>query len=203
MRHSAGLQSSGKVLLLRNCELASRLGGIFRRHENSSRRNLQRRHPSPASASTYKSHHSRATELMPTAHKSLKNVARPPRFERGTLCLEGRCSIQLSYGRTACNRPSLRPFSPDSQRATAARYLGGDQFLARRTRNRGCYRVFWRFSPQRPRRQLRRESRPSWASGHHAQNWPIDSGTPAGFSPFSLARRSRTGLGEMQVIVSP
>jgi hypothetical protein len=26
-------------------------------------------------------------------------LARPPRFERGTLCLEGRCSIQLSYGR--------------------------------------------------------------------------------------------------------
>ena len=27
-------------------------------------------------------------------------MARPPRLERGTLCLEGRCSIQLSYGRT-------------------------------------------------------------------------------------------------------
>src|SRR6266550_5395266 len=27
------------------------------------------------------------------------NLARPPRLERGTLCLEGRCSIQLSYGR--------------------------------------------------------------------------------------------------------
>jgi hypothetical protein len=26
-------------------------------------------------------------------------LARPPRLERGTLCLEGRCSIQLSYGR--------------------------------------------------------------------------------------------------------
>ena len=26
-------------------------------------------------------------------------MARPPRLERGTLCLEGRCSIQLSYGR--------------------------------------------------------------------------------------------------------
>jgi hypothetical protein len=32
------------------------------------------------------------------AQKGLK-MARPPRFERGTLCLEGRCSIQLSYGR--------------------------------------------------------------------------------------------------------
>ena len=28
----------------------------------------------------------------------LKNL-RPARFERATLCLEGRCSIQLSYGR--------------------------------------------------------------------------------------------------------
>src|SRR5688572_678245 len=30
-------------------------------------------------------------------------MARPPRLERGTLCLEGRCSIQLSYGRTVLN----------------------------------------------------------------------------------------------------
>ena len=30
---------------------------------------------------------------------SVYEVARPPRLERGTLCLEGRCSIQLSYGR--------------------------------------------------------------------------------------------------------
>ncbi len=30
-------------------------------------------------------------------------MARPPRFERGTLCLEGRCSIQLSYGRSQEN----------------------------------------------------------------------------------------------------
>ncbi len=28
-------------------------------------------------------------------------MARPLRLERRTLCLEGRCSIQLSYGRTA------------------------------------------------------------------------------------------------------
>jgi hypothetical protein len=36
---------------------------------------------------------------METIRKVLKRLARPPRFERGTLCLEGRCSIQLSYGR--------------------------------------------------------------------------------------------------------
>jgi hypothetical protein len=29
----------------------------------------------------------------------LRNVARPPRLERGTPGLEGRCSIHLSYGR--------------------------------------------------------------------------------------------------------
>ena len=28
-----------------------------------------------------------------------QQLVRPPRFERGTPCLEGRCSIQLSYGR--------------------------------------------------------------------------------------------------------
>ena len=28
-------------------------------------------------------------------------MARPARFERATLCLEGRCSIQLSYGRVS------------------------------------------------------------------------------------------------------
>ena len=29
----------------------------------------------------------------------LKSMARPERFELPTLCFEGRCSIQLSYGR--------------------------------------------------------------------------------------------------------
>jgi hypothetical protein len=32
-------------------------------------------------------------------HKLFKELARPERFELPTLCFEGRCSIQLSYGR--------------------------------------------------------------------------------------------------------
>jgi hypothetical protein len=31
----------------------------------------------------------------------LNRMARPERFELPTLCFEGRCSIQLSYGRIA------------------------------------------------------------------------------------------------------
>ena len=39
-------------------------------------------------------------------------MARPARFERATLCLEGRCSIQLSYGRVDFDWLSVRPFQP-------------------------------------------------------------------------------------------
>src|SRR5437773_12241519 len=35
-----------------------------------------------------------------TAPTPCGRMARPPGLEPGTLCLEGRCSIQLSYGRT-------------------------------------------------------------------------------------------------------
>src|SRR5882672_5862629 len=42
-------------------------------------------------------------EAMLIPHFRLE-MARPPRLERGTLCLEGRCSIQLSYGRTPENQ---------------------------------------------------------------------------------------------------
>ena len=44
---------------------------------------------------------------MREAAKSLRNLARPEGFEPPTLCLEGRRSIRLSYGRAACNRFSL------------------------------------------------------------------------------------------------
>jgi hypothetical protein len=40
---------------------------------------------------------------MSEAAKSLKNMARPARLELATLCLEGRRSIQLSYGRVVSN----------------------------------------------------------------------------------------------------
>ena len=36
------------------------------------------------------------------SEKREEEVARPGRFELPTLCLEGRRSIQLSYGRAAC-----------------------------------------------------------------------------------------------------
>jgi hypothetical protein len=43
-----------------------------------------------------------------TVCKLLKGVVRPAGLEPATLCLEGRCSIHLSYGRTKTN--SLRLF---------------------------------------------------------------------------------------------
>src|SRR6267142_4557406 len=45
-------------------------------------------------------------EAMLIPHFRLE-MARPPRLERGTLCLEGRCSIQLSYGRTLHTPPEM------------------------------------------------------------------------------------------------
>jgi hypothetical protein len=50
--------------------------------------------PSPATVS--------ATPVISALHympQVFENMARPARLERATLCLEGRCSIQLSYGR--------------------------------------------------------------------------------------------------------
>ncbi len=39
----------------------------------------------------------------------LGNLVRPARIERATICLEGRCSIQLSYGRNPINTGVLSP----------------------------------------------------------------------------------------------
>lgn len=49
--------------------------------------------------------------------EDFKNVVRPARVERATPCLEGRCSIQLSYGR----KPT-RPHSMRAQGDTASPY---------------------------------------------------------------------------------
>jgi hypothetical protein len=39
-------------------------------------------------------------EVFGELSKNLILLATPPRLERGTYCLEGSCSIQLSYGAT-------------------------------------------------------------------------------------------------------
>ena len=56
--------------------------------------------------------------------KRLVLLARPPRLERGTLCLEGRCSIQLSYGRLARRLAAAACSRKFAQRASyeTARY---------------------------------------------------------------------------------
>src|ERR1700691_2793320 len=38
---------------------------------------------------------------------TIRKMARPERFELPTLCFEGRCSIQLSYGRVVCFSNSI------------------------------------------------------------------------------------------------
>ena len=43
------------------------------------------------------------SEAAEAIDNQVSRMARPPRLERGTLCLEGRCSIQLSYGRRPIN----------------------------------------------------------------------------------------------------
>ena len=43
--------------------------------------------------------HNLALYQLNYGHHNNKLLARPARLERATLALEGRCSIQLSYGR--------------------------------------------------------------------------------------------------------
>ena len=45
-------------------------------------------------------------------HNQTGGMVRPARIERATTCLEGRCSIQLSYGR---NQPEIKPGQPARQ----------------------------------------------------------------------------------------
>ena len=53
-------------------------------------------------------------------------MARPPRLERGTPGLEGRCSIRLSYGRTpAATRPLYDGSAAGTPRAPAPHFLNG------------------------------------------------------------------------------
>ncbi len=59
-------------------------------------------------------------------------VARPPRFERGTLCLEGRCSIHLSYGRSQKDISSWPASAQARLSGRSAWLLAADQTKAGR-----------------------------------------------------------------------
>gem|GEM_PF-2050171 len=64
-------------------------------------------------------------------------MVRPARLERATLCLEGRCSIQLSYGRNfdfmECAEPILteQALWQSTQYPNLIRYVPSDTYYAR------------------------------------------------------------------------
>lgn len=54
----------------------------------------------------------------------LKDMVGPARFERATLCLEGRCSIQLSYGPVSFILAAPHRFGPGFQNRILRRAEG-------------------------------------------------------------------------------
>ncbi len=54
----------------------------------------------------------RGGAIRGSSHFEKIKVARPARLELATLCLEGRCSIQLSYGRVVTNLQQYKALTP-------------------------------------------------------------------------------------------
>jgi hypothetical protein len=67
----------------------------------------------------------------------------PARFERATLCLEGRCSIQLSYG-------PMRSFYQRKRNRERQNYAVHRRGKPRRTRFRNRWQMTWRLFRARP-----------------------------------------------------
>lgn len=53
----------------------------------------------------------------------IEEMARPARFERATSCLEGSCSIHLSYGRSRARKVIAFRRSTQELELTAARLI--------------------------------------------------------------------------------
>ena len=75
-------------------------------------------------------------------------MVRPARLELTTLCLEGRCSIQLSYGRTlsllvGAARFELATSCSQSRRATGLRYTPKRPHYMRAMRKVANSRAIW------------------------------------------------------------
>src|SRR5579862_5578149 len=57
-------------------------------------------------------------------------MARPERFELPTLCFEGRCSIQLSYGRTVAYCNIITELAAVDSESSESRFLHCAHFCA-------------------------------------------------------------------------